>query len=185
MRTSQQITGATGASDWLRIDNLQRAFAVGFDCTVGGATAPSMTYKVEHAFSTNNPDTVVYITRSSTTATLKFNAATTPDGATWVNHGLSVGDSLQVYGAGAPLDGTYPVATVVDNRTVTYTVANSGNAVNDAGASVIRLYVGTHTSITASTGTTAGNYAYPINFIRTNITTYSAGSLTFEVNQGF
>jgi hypothetical protein len=185
MRPVLLTTGATGASAWVPIDYLQKAFGIGFRCTVGGGSSPDVTYKVQHAFSSLVQDTVVRITRSTTTATLTFNAATALNGIdAWVNHGLSVGDNVVVRGAGAPLDGTFAVASVTNSRVVTYTVANSGVTVAGPQASVERLYVGDHPVVTGATGSTDGNYAYPPNYIRTNITAYGAGSLTLSLNQG-
>ncbi len=188
MRPVIKVTGATGPSVWVPVDYLQKAFAIGFQCTVGGATAPSMTYKVQHAFHCFVPDTEILITRSTTTATLVFKAINGPDDQPWVNHGLSTSDNLFVRGAGAPFDSTsavgIPVASVVDSRTVTFTVANSGNSANTPGASVQRLFVGDHPVVNGATGSTAGNYAYPPNYVRTNITTFGSGSLTLSLNQG-
>src|SRR5262245_37873787 len=100
MRPVRQIVGATGPSGWIPIDYLQRSFAIGGHCTVGGGSSPSMTYKVQHGFDNGIPDTSVLITRSTTTATLVFKAADDPPGSgnTWVNHGLSVGDCIEVAG---------------------------------------------------------------------------------------
>jgi hypothetical protein len=194
MRPVIKVTGATGPSAWIPIDYMQKAFAIGFECTVGGATAPSMTYKVQHAFYCGVPDTEIYLTRSGSTATLVFNAINGPDGYPWVNHGLSTGDNIFVYGAGAPFDSPPSTAlnagavgigvNVVDNRTVTYVVSASGPTVAAPGASVQRLFVGDHPVVTGVTGTTAGNYAYPPNYVRTNITVFGSGSLTLSLNQG-
>jgi hypothetical protein len=184
MRPVIKTTGATGPSGWVPIDYLQASFGIGFRCTIGGATGPSMTYKVQHAFSSCVPDTEIVITRSTTTATLVFKAINGADGAAWVNHGLSTSDWIEVWGAGAPLDGTYAVASVTDSRTITYTVANSGVAANTAGSSVQRLFVGDHPVVTGLTSSSDGNYAFPPNRVRTNITTYGSGSLTLSLNQG-
>ncbi len=184
MRPVQVITGATGPSGWVPIDYMQRSFGIGFHTTVGGGTAPSMTYKVQHCFDSGVPDTEILITRSTTTATLVFKAINGPNGLAWVNHGLSTSDNVEVRSAGAPLDGTYAVASVVDSRTITYTVANSGVTTNTAGAAVQRLYVGDHPTVTGATTSTDGNYAFPPNRIRTNTTAYGAGSLTLSLNQG-
>ncbi len=184
MRPVHVVTGATGPSGWIPIDYLQRSFGIGFLCTVGGGTAPSMTYKMQAGFWSNVPDTEISITRVTTTATLVFNAVNDTNQAAWVNHGLSTSDSIQVWGAGGQLDGTYQVASVVDSRTITYTVTNSGVTANTPGASVQRIYVTDHPVVTGVTGSTAGNYAFPPNVVRTNITTYGAGSLTLSLNQG-
>ena len=78
MRPVQQMTnaGVTGPGVWVPIDYMQKAFAIGFRCTLGGTASPSATYKVQHAFESGVPDTVFTLTRSSTTATLTFNAIT-------------------------------------------------------------------------------------------------------------
>ena len=186
MRPVQVITGATGPSGWVEIDYLQKAFAVGFLCTVGGATAPSMIYKIQAGFYSGNYDTELTLTRSTTTATLTFKAAYTDPNtqAAWVNHGLSTTDSIVVNGAGAPFDGTFQVASVTDSRVITYTVLNSGATTAAPGFRVARMFVSDHPIVTGATGSTAGNYAYPINYVRTNITTFGSGSLTLSLNQG-
>ena len=51
-------------------------------------------------------------------------------------------------------------------------------------ASVERLYVGDHPIVTGATGSMDGNYAYPPNYIRTNITAWTAGTVTLSLNQG-
>ena len=185
MPSALVTTGATGVSAWVQVDHLQKAFGVGFRCTAGGHATPDLTYKVQHAFSTRVQDTVIRITRSTTTATLTFNAATAFNGIdAWVSHGLAVGDNVVVRGAGAPLDGTFAVATVSSNRVVTYTVANSGVTVAAPQASVERLYVGDHPIVTGATTSQDGNYAYPPNYVRTNITAWTAGTVTLSLNQG-
>ena len=189
----QTITG-TGPSGWTMVDYIQRSFAIGFLCTVGGTGSPSMTYKVQNGFWSGNYDTEVYLTRTTTTATLVFNSLYSDPNtrAPWVSHGLSTSDNLFIYAAGAPFDCLappnptvgIPIASVVDNRTVTFTVANSGASVGAPGFYVARIFVSDHPIVTGATGSTAGNYAYPINFIRTNITTFGSGALTLSLNQG-
>ena len=190
MRPVIVTMGATGPSGWVQVDYMQRAFAIGFLTTVGGATSPSMTYKVQNAFWSGNYDTECTLTRSTTTATLTFKAAYNDPNKqdAWVNHGLSTSDNLFIIGAGAPFDSALPVGTaiasVTDSRVVTFTVANSGATVASPGFKVARLFVSDHPIVTGATGSTGGNYAYPINFIRTNITTFGSGSLTLSLNQG-
>jgi hypothetical protein len=185
MRPVIQENGATGPSDWIMVNYLQRSFNIGYNCTVGGATAPSMTYSLEGGYWSGNYDTEVHITRSTTTATLKFNAINGPNGSAWVNHGLAVGDSLIINSAGAPLDGTYRVASVTDSRTVTYTVANSGVTVSTPGTFVTRIFVRTGLAgVTGVTGATAGSITTPINFLRSNIATFGSGALTLSFDQG-
>ena len=192
MRPIQITLGATGTSNWTPLDYRAHAFGVGFHTTVGGDAAPDMTYTVEHAFSSMNYDTEVHITRSTTTATLKFLAVYDHNNneVPWVNHGLAVGDNVLVASPTAVFDTGATgaaVASVVDNRTITYTVANTGPTVAGAGTFVLRLYVAT-TPVdgvtTGLTGSADGNYAFPPNFVRLNVSAHTAGTLTLSANQG-
>ena len=173
--------GATGTTDWTQVDYRRNAFGIGFRCAVGGHASPSLEYNVQHAFSSLNFDTEVLITRSTTTATLVFKS-----NVSGFNHGLAVGDGLIIVSAGAPLDGHYAVASVTNATTVTYTVANSGVTANTPGTKVLRLYVGTtplNDTTDAQTTSQDGNYAFPPNYIRLNVSTHSAGTVTMIANQ--
>lgn len=163
-------TATTGSTPWHRTDDKQDPFNLGFSVTVQGTG----TYTVEHGFANFNDRKSPKITRSTTTATL-----TLPD------HGLQVGDSLVVGAAGAPLDGTYPVASVVDANSVTYTVANSGATANADGAWCIPIRVFAHsTGLTSQTTSNNGNYAFPVNCVRLTCTVSGTGKYAFHVNQG-
>lgn len=160
-------TSATGATPWHRLDDKQNPFSVSFAVTVQGTG----TYTVEHGF-TNWVKNPVTLSRSTTTATLSFTA-----------HGLQVGDSVVVEGAGAPFDGTYAVASVVDANNITYTVANSGATASSEGRAVfIRVFP--HAVVAAQTTSKDGNYAYPAQVIRCRCTVSGAGQYAFTVSQG-
>lgn len=162
-------TAAAGSTPWHRTDDKQSPFNLGFSVTVQGTG----TYTVEHGFANFNDKKVVGLTRSTTTATLKY-----------PTHGLQVGDSLVVEGAGAPFDGTYAVATVTDANNVTYTVANSGATVGAPDARAIFIRVFPHSSVAAQTTSKDGNYAFPVNCVRLTITVAGTGNYAFHVNQG-
>ena len=151
------------------VDSKQAPFNVAFSVNVQGTG----TFTVEHGYADfinkKNPK----ITRSTTTATM-----------TLPTHGLKVGDSLIVGGAGAPLDGTYAVASVTDANTVTYTVANSGATANADGAWCVPVRVFPHSTVAAQTTSQDGNYAFPCNCVRMRITVAGAGNYAFHVNQG-
>ncbi len=185
MREVQMIRGATGPTGWCMVNYMQSNFNIGYRCTIGGATSPSLTFSLEGADWSGNYDTIIRLTRSTTTATLVFNAAEDWSGNTWVNHGLAVGDSLLIGGPDAPFAGTYAVASVVDSRTVTFTVANSGALVAGPGTYVARLFViqGLN-GVTGTSGATSGSITTPINFIRSNVTAFTSGALTLSFNQG-
>src|SRR5438874_124978 len=128
MRSTLTPLGATGAGPWFPLDTIQSGFGVGYFCSVQGSS--TLTYKIEHGFyDPSRDEQPVYITRSTTTATLTFPAACSP----------KVADSLVVTGAGAPLDGTYNIASVTSSTVVTYTVVNSGATVSVAGAHALLI----------------------------------------------
>lgn len=170
MRPKVQITDTSvgGASAWIPVNWRQTPFSVSFFVDVQGTG----TYKVQHGF-TNWEKQGCKITRATTTATL-----------TALNHGLQVGDSITVEGAGAPFDGTYAVATVGSASTITYTVANSGATTADSTARVMFIRVMDHSTVTGKTASIDGNYAFPVQAVRLNITTPGTGQYSFTVSQG-
>lgn len=170
-KTVYQST-ATGSGTWVPLDYLQTPFGVSFRATV--SDGGSMTYKVQHGLT--DPDRehpFVGITRSTTTATITF-----PSGYTF-----QTGDSLYITGAGAPLDGWYDIASVSSATVATYTVANSGTATSASGARALIVHVGDHVTATGKTASYDSNYAFPILYIRSNITTFSSGTLALTVIQ--
>lgn len=177
----QVSLGTTGGStDWITIDYIQKAFAVGGRCTVGGATAPSGTYKVQHAFSSLLPDTEVKITRSTTTATVTFLS-----NVSGFNHGLTTNDAIRVAASGSTaLDGDFNVASVTSATVITYACANAGAAAAQPGVTVERLFVGDNAFVTGATTSQDFSYAYPPNYIRATVTGSGSGVLTLSLNQG-
>lgn len=169
-KTYRLSTGATGVTPWHMLDYRANPFSVAFQVDIAGNTG---TYTVEHGFC----DMQKYgasIARSTTTATV-----------TMANHGLAVGDSIVVencadLGGGA---GTYAVAAVTNVNVFTYTVADSGSAL-ESNARITKIRVMPHASIAAQTTSKDGNYAYPVQFIRCRCTVSGAGSYYFTVNQG-
>jgi hypothetical protein len=161
-------TDATGQTPWHMCDFRANPFSVAFQVDIAGNTG---TYTVEHGFC-NMVLEDCNISRSTTTATV-----------TLANHGLAVGDSIVVSNGGAPLDGTYAVASVTNVNVFTYTVANSG-ATTANGARILRIRVMPHSSIAAQTTSKDGNYAYPVQFVRARCTVAGAGNYYFTVNQG-
>jgi hypothetical protein len=165
-------TATAGPSTWVVTDWRQNPFSVSFYVDVQGTG----TYKVQHGFTDYYMKPYNSLTRALTVATL-----VTP---TAFPHGLQVGDCLVVQSAGAPFDGTYSVATVVDANTVTYTVANSGNTQADQGSRILFIRVADHSTVTAKTTSSDGNYAFPVQMVRLNITLAGIGNYAFQVTQG-
>jgi hypothetical protein len=171
MRPTSVTVGAAGPSAWIPINRYQTPLNIGFGVTLSsGAT---LTYKIQHTFDDPQETYACQITRSTTTATVVL-----------TDHGLVVNDSITVSGAGAPLDGTYTVASVVDANSVTYTVANSGATVSAPGARLAKHRVFDHEQVTGKTANEDGNYAYSVCAIRLNVTAYTGGKATLTVIQG-
>ncbi len=174
MRSTLIPLGAAGPGPWFPLDTIQSGFGVGYFCSV--EQGASLTYKIQHGFYDQSRDEQqVYITRSTTTATLTFlNAIIAP----------KVGDSLVVTSAGAPFDGVFDVASVTSSTVVTYTVANSGATASGAGAMALLIRTEDDPIVVSKTASTSGNIAFPVNAIRLNVTTFSSGKVALTVNQG-
>ena len=175
MRSTLAPLSATGAGQWFPLDTIQSGFGVGYLVSVQDSS--TLTYKIQHGFYDESRDRYACrITRSTTTATLTWNDGTlmTP----------KTGDSLVITGAGVPLDGVYDVASVTSSNVVTYTVANSGNTVSNAGAMAMIIRTEDDPIVVSKTATTSGNIAFPANAIRLNLTAYTTGAAAMTVNQG-
>ena len=171
MNVQSVRVSAAGVSAWIPVNRAQRAFGIGFGCSISNGAA--LTYKVQHTISDLQAARTVTISRSTTTATVTDTA-----------HGLVVGDSVVVTGsASSALDGTFAVASIIDADNYTYTCANSGPAA--AVAQLTRLHVFDHATVTGKSASSDGNYAYNVTAIRLNVTAYTSGSVLMEVNQGF
>lgn len=166
---------AAGPSAWVPLSFEQRPFSASVFCEVmGGST---LTYKVQYGFYNPSADKedVKSITRSTTTATLTWFAA----------RGAAVGDSLVITGAGAPLDGTYDVASVTSSTVVTYAVANSGATANlypGPRCQLIRVF--DDATIVSKSASLAGAIPFVCDAVRVNITAYTIGRVAMTVNQG-
>ncbi len=171
MRPIKITATAAGATAWVPIDYRQNTFGIGIGCTI--TSGASLTYKIQHTFDSPYNLVPFYATRSTTTAT-----------ATITDHKLSVGDTINVINAGAPMDGRYLVASVVDANTITYTVANSGVTVSTTGAKVNLTRAFDNAVIVAQTGNKDANYAFPPRAIRLNVTSFSSGKVTATIIQG-
>lgn len=164
---------ATGKSAWIPVNRHQDAANVALAVTLSeGAT---LTYSVQHTLDRLNRPEYCSISRSTTTATLT---------QTGIGKKAAVGDCVVVSGAGAPLDGTYDVASVTGDDALTYTVADSGVSVSHPSARVSLLRVLTHDDLSGETAADDGNYAFPPAAIRLYVSDYTDGYAELTVNQG-
>lgn len=168
---SQRVSAA-GFGGWMVLD-MRRVY---FDTALAVvlSSGATLTYTVQHTFDPVATELEnVVITRSGTTATLL-----------WPNHGLSVDDSVTVAGALAPFDGTFAVASVVDDDTITYTVLNSGATRNAPGAKFSLQRVFAHATLAGLSARGQGNYAFPPIACRLNVTAYTDGFADLLIVQG-
>lgn len=150
-------------SDWIPLNRYVSSFGVGFGVKLSdGAT---LTYSVQHTFDD------IYerygdfsLTRSGTTATVVK-----------TNHGLSVGDWSYQTACGAPFDGAYAVASVVDADTYTFTVLNSGATSKNPGGWLQTARVFAHADIAGETASADGNYQFPPRACRLIVSAYTDG----------
>ena len=171
-------TTTTGnATPWHMLDWRQNPFAVSFHFEIASGTP---TYSVQYGYCDLIPKKV-NITNSTTTATV-----------VWKNHGLKDGDSVVISGAeyadgtdqtATTLNGTFAI-TRVDANSFTYAhTTNDGTVIkNQATAMFIRPMV--HDSVATKTTSEDGNLAYSVPYIRSIVTTGSAGQGIFTVTQG-
>lgn len=169
MRPQRVRVTAAGFSTWVFLDHRKRNFKAALAFIV--SSGASLTGKVQHTLDPIREPTYVSLTRSTTTVTL-----------TKTNHGLTAGDYIYVEGAGAPFDGEFEVATVASSSTITYTVANSGLTASTGRATLCRVF--DHDLMTSMTSNTDGNYDFPPQACRLNLTSFSSGYADLVVMQG-
>lgn len=172
MRPITVRKSAAGFTPWIPLDRLARDFQVGL--AVKLSSGANLTYSVQHTLDDLHESTSSFsISRVAVTATV-----------TKVNHGLSVGDWIQVINAGTPFDGEYSVATVPSVDTFTYTVANTGATSVAHGAATIHTgRVFSHSVLFTKTASQDGNYAFPPWACRLNISAFVGGFADLTVLQ--
>jgi len=181
MKAKTFTLNAPGATPWWMTETKTTPFSVGVqvDCAGGG----TYSYKLQYGFSTDY-DVVQtdLLTRAAGVATLVFPS----------NHGLSVGDSVVVWGsannnAGSTMDGTFDVASVVDLKTITFAVTNSGPTTVPSGqVRVKKIHCFDDTTFPAATAASkAGSVSIPANFMRIVAVTVTTGTLNVTFNQGW
>jgi len=182
MKAKTFTLNAPGATPWWMTETKTTPFNVGVqvDCAGGG----TYSYKLQHGYSTDY-DVVQtdLLTRAAGVATLVFPS----------NHGLSVGDSIVVWGSlgqgnvGSTMDGTFDVASVVDLKTITFAVTNSGPTTVIPGCvRVKKIHCFDDTGIPAATAASKEAVVNtPCNFLRVVAVTVTTGTLNVTFNQGW
>lgn len=166
MRPVRQRLSSATFSPWVPMNRYPSSFSVALGLIF--SSNKNLTAQVEYTLDPLE-DQPCNLSRTTTTATLKL-----------VNHGLSVGDSVVVSEAPAPFVGTYAVASVVDQDTITYTVANSGaTSAYDAKVKPLRVFV--HPVLNGITANADSNFSAPPTACRVRATAYTAGYVDFDI----
>lgn len=169
--------GAAGNSPWFPLDYWQKPFLVSVAGIISSGAV--LTYTVQHTY--DNPQDV----RPVTSITRAGTVATVVDPL----HRLSVGDSLNVMNTGDPnLDGVYDVATVVDQNSYTYNVANTGILVPVTPWNVrllsLRVFPSGNAALVGASTRKEGSYIQPVQAVRLIVPTYTSGQVDLEIIQG-
>lgn len=172
MRPITQRLSAAGFGAWLPLDQYDTNSNVGLAVVL--SSNKNLTYTVDYTYDNVLQQTVpTALTRSTTTAT-----------ATIANHGLSVNDYIGIRSAGAPFDGDYAVASVVDQNNVTFTVANSGPTAAALGFFAVIARVFNHIVLAGLTASADSNFSTAVAACRLRISSYTAGYADLIVRQG-
>jgi len=172
MRIATRRLTAAGFSDWITLDYHVSGYGVGLG--IVPSSNANLTYNIEHTFDDLSIfNTVTTLSRTTTTATLTF-----------ANHGLTAGDWIFVSNSGNPvMDGSFTVASVVDQNNITYAVTNSGSTTGLVGTKFSFGRIFQHAVLTAQTGRQNGNYAFPPYATRINVTAFVAGYVDYTAIQ--
>lgn len=172
MRPVTVRKSAAGFTPWIPLNRLAPDFRVGL--AVKLSSGANLTYSVQHTLDDLHESSNSFsLSRVGTAATV-----------TKVNHGLSVGDWIQVINAGVPFDGEFSVATVPTADTFTYTVANTGATSVAHGVATIHTgRVFAHSVLAAKTASQDGNYEFPPWACRLNISAFTGGFADLTVLQ--
>ncbi len=125
MKPAKQTLTALSNAPWVPVDYRVNGFGIGIGVNVSDGGV--LTYSIQHTFDPVSAPVSVSIARVTTAATVTFDEA----------HGKSIGDSITVTGTTEDnLVGTFAIASVPTDTTLTYTVTDTGSAAESARASV-------------------------------------------------
>jgi hypothetical protein len=168
-------TAPNSWSPWIGLNRLSKAtFAVGLGVKL--SSGASLTYSVQHTF---DP---IYIPTKEWSASQSASTVLT---VTQINHGLSVGDWVQIdLPAPASMVGTYLVTSVTNADVFVLTSGTSATATIARGvADMHTARVLPHATLAAQTSSADGNYAFPPIATRLLVTTYVSGFADLTVIQ--
>lgn len=154
-----------GATRWLYQDT--RRFSGKFNASiiVTLSTDANLTYDVELTKDRNSVDRYrnVTLSRSGTCVTV-----TLPD------HGLNVGDNVQVFNTNdSNFEGSFDVVVVTDVDTFVYEVTDTGSTSSDG--TLISFRVFPHPTLKSESTTQFGTQKNPVSGIRLKVTSFTAG----------
>lgn len=195
MRNTFLTLAAVGATPWVPVNWEQANFSLSVAVIL--SEDEGITYTVQHTFDPMGVDywMPVKLARAAGVVT-----ATTP-----YQHGLTAGDSVDIFGSGSTQMDSQPypqqigppwtsgvnqpvswtVATTPSPTTFTYAVTNAGPAADTGRASVQILRVFPNATLAALSARGFANYAnQPITGIRLTASVYTAGFAQLEVIQG-
>ena len=165
MRPNKQTLDAAGNSPWVPIDFRVNGFGVGIGVNVSSGGV--LTYSIQHTFDSVSDPVSVSIARVTTVATVAFEEP----------HGKSVDDSITVTGITEDnLTGTFAIASVPTDLTLTYTVVDTGSAAETAKASVFSVFE--HDTLTGLSAAADGGYVLPPSAIRLVVSAFTSGNVT-------
>lgn len=196
MHLTPQTLAAAASSPWIIPNPLLHSAVLGVALTF--TSNANLTCSIQHTFDdpTVSPRNVS-ITRVGTVATIND-----------PNHGLNVGDNVQIFsdpsgtfgpvppGAGYPFTASasavpvgYDIVGITDQNNYTITVPNSGSlGPVTCTLQSFRVFNADDARLVGVTGTPPGrvdgNYAAPVMAVRLKVTAYTAGSVTLTANQG-
>lgn len=173
----QVSISGTGNSGIIPVDYRQRPFNITVRAIVPSTeTATFTVYQTtDNVLGPVNTVVPTSISQVTTTATV-----VSP------NHGLNTTDWIRVmYSGSTKLDGFYPVASVTDKNTFTYTVT-SGSDTGGANTVYIPYRMVAITALSAKTATTDATIVAPVTGLLMNVSAHGGGTgnLIFEVLQG-
>jgi hypothetical protein len=183
MHLTPQTLSAAGDSTWIVPHPLPISTQIGLALTF--TSNANLTANVQYTYDdTMQTPRLVTLARAATVLTITDN-----------NHGLNVGDAIQlsnpaadpnnIWDGGGPGGTPYNIATIVDQNNYTVTVANSGSAAGGGAVRSFRLFL--HPTLKAISGVPPvridGSLGWPLGAIRLNVSAYTAGSVTLTVQE--
>jgi hypothetical protein len=192
MRISQVSLSAVGVSPWIPHDYWQTPPAISLAGFISGISGAGATWGVQFTqddIGSGAARPVQSISQTTTVITVTgdpgpLQVTGYPGVSSQVGHGLSVGDSVMIFGTGTSMDGYWPVATVPSATSYTLTSTISQSAGPALNGSVVSARVFPHSVLVNQTVRAISNYILPVRASRLQVTAWTAGVVTLQVAQG-